>query len=72
MTELLTLYARREPTTDSVVLSLGLKNRFDVALYRDVACTQLAARYRCDMSSKPTKRQNTVMLNCWRWRLQWV
>jgi len=62
---LLTLYARREPTTDVVSVAHGCANRMDVVLYRDIARTQLVARYGWHLSTKPTKRQKTVMHNCW-------
>ena len=42
---LITLYARKEPTTDAIALSAGVHGRQDAVLYRDRECTQLAVRW---------------------------
>lgn len=69
--ELLTLFGRREPTTDPVARAYGLSNLSDVVLYKDPQCTRPVARYHCDHSKKPTRRNKYVMHNCFRYRLQW-
>lgn len=72
---LLTLFARYEPTTDPVakayLTAAHLKQVRDVQLYRDPACTQPAARYRCGMT-RPTRSSLTVMHNCFRYSLTWL
>lgn len=68
----LTLYARREPTTDPVSVACGCGHRKDVVLYKDANCTTPAVRYRWDLSNTPRKRNKTVMHNCFRFRLQWI
>lgn len=65
-TALLPLFARKEATTDALRPS-----RQDVVLYHDKACTQLAARWPWHYSNKPTRRNKTVMFNCWKWMLVW-
>lgn len=70
--ELLTLYGRREATTDPVSVAHGCGHRQDVVLYRDRACTMPVARYGWHLSNKPARRKKTVMHNCFRYRLQWV
>lgn len=67
---LLPLYARQEPTTDRLAQSAGLKKR-DTVFYKDAACRQFYARWRWDVSGRPTARA-TVTLNCYRWRIVWV
>lgn len=37
---LLSLYARKEPTTDSVSIMFGFKKKLDVVLYKDRECTK--------------------------------
>lgn len=69
---LLTLFARYEPTTDSVALAHQVKGKRDVCLYKDEAATQLQGRYPWYMSGKPTRASKTCMLNCYRWRLVWL
>lgn len=87
-TGLLTLYARKEPSQDSIA-----KGRYhDVVLYRKPTnddrltdkgrreCpilpdgTQLApcARFSWASSAKPRQGQRTTMMNCYRWALIWL
>lgn len=68
----LTLYGRREPTTDSVAIQHGLAHKQDVVLYADKACTKPYGRYSWHLSNRPRHNSKTVMLNCYRWRLAWV
>jgi hypothetical protein len=70
--ELLTLYARKAPTTDSVAIQYGLKGKKDTVLYRDRECTKPAARWPWHYSNCPRRGQRTVMFNCWRWKLEWL
>lgn len=75
---LLPLYARREPTTDAAtrevrrLLPGAFAGAMDVQLYRDAAATEPAGRYPHDRSNKPRAGDKTVMLNCCRWRLEWL
>lgn len=69
---LLTLYAKKEPTRDPIDIKLGFAKRHDTVLYRDPACTTLAARWPWHMSNCPRRSSKIVMLNCWRWKLSWV
>ena len=69
---LITLYARKEPTTDAIALSAGVRGRQDAVLYRDRECTQLAVRWPWHYSSCPRRGQRRVMLNCYRWQLEWL
>lgn len=69
---LLTLYARKEPTQDTVSILHGIANRKDTVLYRDAACTDRAAVFGWFLSSCPRRGQKFVTFNCWRWKLQWV
>ena len=73
------LYARKEPTTDSVWLEfhrLGLTTNprpMDVVFYRDPDATEVAA---CipwhHTKSKPDRRHKYQMLNCCRYPLRWL
>lgn len=69
---LLTLFARREPTTDAASIAAGLTNKQDVVLYADKDCTKVEARWPWHFSNCPTKRNKYVTLNCWRWKLEWA
>lgn len=72
----LTLYLRREPTTDSLLLEragyLPRAAHRDVAAYRDEACSIPAARWSWFASSRPTRAYRRVMFNCYRWRAVWL
>jgi hypothetical protein len=69
---LITLFARKEPTSDTVSKALGMARRMDTVLYRDAACTDVAGRYSWFYSGCPDRRFKTVMLNCWKWKLEWL
>lgn len=69
---LITLYARKEPTTDPVSLAHGLGHRKDTILYEDSACTRPKARFAWFLSQSPRRGQRRVTVNCWAWNLQWV
>lgn len=69
----LTLYARKEPSTDEILLKYAPHQKeFDVVLYGDKAGTIKKGVYRWDLSSKPTRRNKFVNFNCFRYRLEWI
>lgn len=69
---LITLYARREPTTDPVVRQYAPESkRRDVCLYQDRECSVLRARIPWHHANCPRTRR-TITLNCYRWRLEWL
>lgn len=70
--ELLTLFAKKEPTQDVIAITHGLKSKMDTVLYRDRACTKLAARWPWHYSSCPRRGQSRVKFNCWTWKLDWL
>lgn len=63
--ELLTLYAQRMPAK-------AAPGEYDVCVYADRAGKTLKGRFAWYLSSKPTRRNKYVMLNCYRWRLEWL
>ena len=65
---LLPLYLRREPTDDRY----RPPGKLDVVLYRDEACTDRAGRWPWFDNSRPTRRNRSIMFNCWRWRIVWM
>ena len=69
---LITLYARKEATTDTVALTHGQSHRKDTVLYEDAACTKPKARFTWFSSNSPRRGQSRVTVNCWPWNLQWV
>lgn len=73
-TGLHTLYLRHEPTTDEVWPQYGDgQTKYDVRAYYDRRCTRLAGIFPWHYtSSKPRRKQKTMMLNCWRWRVVWL
>lgn len=70
MSFLITLYARKEPTTDSVSIQYGCKHRQDVVFYQDSACTRFYARWSWFLNP-PRRNTKTVTLNCWPWAIVW-
>jgi hypothetical protein len=66
-----TVFARKEPTTDEVAKTFGLRKK-DTVYYHDRACRQMFARKPWYHSGHPTKSTKKVQLNCWPWALQWV
>ena len=71
--KLITLYARREPTTDSVLLKYAPQVRkLDVVIYNDENGTTPKARFSWWHSGKPHKGSKVITLNCWRWALKWL
>lgn len=81
---LITLYARREPTTDAAAKEMrrfdpkAFAGAQDVQLYRDREATQPAGRYLHDYSNKPKPRRRvsakpqTVQLNCCTYAVEWL
>jgi hypothetical protein len=68
---LLTLYLEKVPTNDPL-LSGSKMQKFDVVAYRDQEKTEVACRWPWYYSNKPTKRNKTVMMNCYRWNIEWI
>lgn len=71
---LLTVYLRHERTVDSLLPEhlKGQMRYHDVVVYADKTCSTFLGRFPWDISSKPRKSAQTVMLNCYRWRVEWV
>lgn len=70
-----TLYARKEPTNDSVFLGYKTakdRMQYDVVFYSDAEATQ--RRYRCPWHNPniPTRRNKYQSINSVRWQLQWL
>lgn len=69
----LTLYARKEPTTDDVLKSFAPNaKKFDVAIYSDKQAQNKKCVFRWDLSNKPTRRNKYVVINCFRYKLEWI
>lgn len=45
---------------------------FDVVAYKEPECVRPVAHWRWWMSNRPDRRHKSVMLNCYRWRAEWV
>ncbi len=72
-----TVYARHEPTDDSVAIQhldpKTLATCKDVVIYHDRNCSSRYARFPWFYNlSKPTRRNRFVTLNCFRYRLVWI
>ena len=75
-----TVYVRLEPTTDSATAALIRSNpdwanpqqQRDAVIYRDQACRQFFCRIPWHYSTRPTRRNKYITLNCFRWRLIWA
>lgn len=69
----LQLYARKEPTRDTVSIEHGLENKMDTVIYGDAECTDLRARWPWHLSDCPRRSiDNSIMFNCWKWDLKWL
>jgi hypothetical protein len=68
---LLTLYLEKIPTNDWYAKDFK-KIVYDVVAYRDQGKTEVACRWPWYYSNKPTKRNKTVMMNCYRWNIEWI
>jgi len=68
---MLTVYAERVPTNDPVWHKYGTgKQPLDVVLYDSEG--NLKTRIPWHYSGKPDKRNKYQMLNCYKYRLQWI
>lgn len=69
---MLTLYARKEPTQDSVLhqYAPGVQ-RFDVVFYKDRSGSDRYATWEW-FKTPPRLGQRTVTLNCYRWNVVWL
>lgn len=71
MTGLIPLYLRKEPTTDSTLLTMAPKaEKLDVVAYSDPGMTQVKARWPW-YYRKPDRRFKRVRLNCYDWQAVW-
>jgi hypothetical protein len=71
--DLLSVYARLEPTTDEVLIKYDPKRvlkKMDVQVYKDEECTIPFGRYTW-WQDQPIQSDKTVVLNCYRWNLVW-
>jgi hypothetical protein len=82
----LTVYARREPTTDSAtldmykvqknpsqhVLDYRERHHQDVVIYKDRRATVVFARFPWYYSNKPKKNQRFITINCSKWAVKWI
>lgn len=71
MTSSIMLYARKEPTVDTLARALGLGHKLDVVLYKDPACSEFYARWSWHLGP-PRLGRKFVMLNCYRWAIAWI
>jgi len=66
-------YARFEPTTDSLIRSFKqVWDKLDVQVYDDPQATKKYGRFMWDDSNKPRKGQSSVVMNGYKWNLQWL
>lgn len=71
--EMLKLFVKKVPTTDSVSIHLGQSHKLDVVAYREQGCTgDPLGRWPWHLSTCPRRNQRTAMLNCYRWELHWI
>lgn len=71
---MLTVYLRREPTTDAEVIKAGAQFErwaYDVQVYRDEAALEPFARFSWS-GVRPRKGCKRVTLNCFNWRAIWL
>lgn len=69
---MMTLYLRREPTTDPLIKSFDREDgHFDVQAYYDKACVNEAGRWMWH-GDPPRPGCRKVFLNCYCWRAIWL
>lgn len=68
---LITLFARKELTQDPIDKRYFSRKK-DTVLYRDALCTDCVSTWPWHNSNCPRRNSKTVVLNCWRWSLQWI
>jgi hypothetical protein len=67
---MITLYARKEPTKDKVLLKFHPNAReFDTVVYNEPDCKTIKARIRWD---KKQPDNGFITLNCFPYKLEWV
>lgn len=66
------LYARQEKTTDSATLQYWPETKKkDTVFYKDRNCSSFYCRIPWYHSNRPMRRKS-VVLNCYRWDVEWV
>lgn len=72
---LITIFARKEPTEDSIAKQYAskhaLKNMKDVVFYRDAKLSIPFARWSW-FNNPPRKGTQKVTLKCWNWSVEWI
>ena len=70
---MLTLYARKEPTTDQLILKLWPSTKVqDVVIYCDKKCTKELSRHTWGNHKQLDKRNKYVFHNCYKYKLEWI
>lgn len=70
--DLLNVYLRKEPTIDKLCTPLGYVGaKFDTVVYKDERCTEVFCRIPWH-HTQPRKNQKTIILNCFKWQVNWV
>lgn len=69
----LTLYARKEPSTDEILKRYAPNaKKFDVVIYSDAQAQRTKCVFSLYLSNKPTRRNKYVTINCFRYKLEWI
>ena len=69
---MITLYARREPTIDPLILKTDpMTTKTDVVLYEDEDLTKVKTRILWYSSNCPRRGKKTIKLNGYIWTLKW-
>lgn len=66
--QLLTVYLEKVSVKD---FGAG-KNDFSVRVWEDKGKTKLKAIFPWYSSNRPDKRNKYLVLNCYRWRIEWI
>jgi hypothetical protein len=64
----LTVYLEKIPTGDK----LARKNDYSIIVWADQEKTERKAIIPWYHSNKPDKRNKYLMINCYRWRIEWL
>jgi hypothetical protein len=75
MDNLLTLFARKEPTRDELASiymdAKTLATKKDVVFYKDKDCRNIVCAWPWH-NNPPRKNAKQVTINCYNWRLKWL
>ncbi|MET3139848.1 hypothetical protein AAKU61_004230 [Undibacterium sp. GrIS 1.2] len=66
---LLTVFAKKEKSTEPLDKLLGFSNKLDTVIYKDKECTQFFGRFPWYFIKNPRRNSKLITLDCCNWNL---